>query len=46
MNLTQDYISQKLKDSRKNAADSDGYAEIPVKPEKRGSVGPVDLCPG
>lgn len=32
MNLTQDYISQKLKASQENAADSDGYAEIPVKP--------------
>ena len=35
MNLTQDYISQKLKESRKNADDSDGYAEIPVKPSTR-----------
>jgi len=32
MELTQEYIAQKLKESRKNAADSDGYAEIPVKP--------------
>ncbi len=32
MNLSEDYISQKLKESQKNAADSDGYAEIPVKP--------------
>lgn len=32
MNLTQDYISQKLKASQENATDSDGYAEIPVKP--------------
>ena len=35
MNLTQDYISQKLKESRKNGDDSDGYAEIPVKPSTR-----------
>ncbi len=35
MNLTQDYIAQKLKESRKNADDSDGYAEIPVKPSTR-----------
>jgi 8-oxo-dGTP pyrophosphatase MutT (NUDIX family) len=35
MKLTQDYISQKLKESRKNKADSDGYAEIPVKPNTR-----------
>ena len=35
MNLTQDYIAQKLKESRKNADDSDGYAEIPVKPTTR-----------
>ena len=32
MNLTQEYIAQKLLESRKNADDSDGYAEIPVKP--------------
>ena len=32
MKLTQDYIAQKLKESQENAADSDGYAEIPVKP--------------
>jgi len=35
MNLTQDYIAQKLKESRKNGDDSDGYAEIPVKPSTR-----------
>ena len=35
MNLTQDYIAQKLKESRKNGDDSDGYAEIPVKPTTR-----------
>ena len=35
MELTQEYIAQKLKKSRKNAADSDGYAEIPVKPTTR-----------
>ena len=35
MNLTQDYIAQKLKESRKNPDDSDGYAEIPVKPSTR-----------
>ncbi len=35
MKLTQDYISQKLKESTKNAADSDGYAEIPIKPTTR-----------
>ena len=32
MNLSEDYISQKLRESQKNTADSDGYAEIPVKP--------------
>jgi 8-oxo-dGTP pyrophosphatase MutT (NUDIX family) len=35
MNLTQDFIAQKLKESRKNGDDSDGYAEIPVKPTTR-----------
>ncbi len=35
MKLTQDYIVQKLKESQENAADSDGYAEIPVKPNTR-----------
>jgi 8-oxo-dGTP pyrophosphatase MutT (NUDIX family) len=35
MNLTPDYIAQKLQESRKNADDSDGYAEIPVKPDTR-----------
>jgi 8-oxo-dGTP pyrophosphatase MutT (NUDIX family) len=33
--LSEDYIAQKLKESQKNAADSDGYAEIPVKPSTR-----------
>lgn len=32
MKLTQDYIIQKLEESQENAAYSDGYAEIPVKP--------------
>jgi 8-oxo-dGTP pyrophosphatase MutT (NUDIX family) len=35
MNITQEYIAQKLKESRKNGDDSDGYAEIPVKPSTR-----------
>ncbi len=35
MNLTQEYIAQKLAESRKNADESDGYAEIPVKPDTR-----------
>ena len=35
MELTQEYISQKLKESLKNGDDSDGYAEIPVKPTTR-----------
>ena len=35
MNLSEDYISQKLEESRKDNADSDGYAEIPVKPNTR-----------
>lgn len=35
MKLTQDYIIQKLKESQENAEDSDGYAEIPVKPNTR-----------
>lgn len=33
MNLTPEYITQKLFEAQKNAPDSDGYAEIPVKPE-------------
>jgi 8-oxo-dGTP pyrophosphatase MutT (NUDIX family) len=33
MKLAQNYITQKLKESQENAADSDGYAEIPVKPD-------------
>jgi 8-oxo-dGTP pyrophosphatase MutT (NUDIX family) len=32
MNLTEDYISEKLYAAQQNAPDSDGYAEIPVKP--------------
>jgi 8-oxo-dGTP pyrophosphatase MutT (NUDIX family) len=32
MKITQEYISKKLTESRKNGDDSDGYAEIPVKP--------------
>jgi hypothetical protein len=35
MNLTQEYIAGKLQDARKNADESDGYAEIPVKPDTR-----------
>ncbi len=35
MDLTQEYIAQKLRESRKNADESDGYAEIPVKPDTR-----------
>ena len=35
MKLTEDYIAQKLKESQENATDSDGYAEIPVKPSTR-----------
>jgi 8-oxo-dGTP pyrophosphatase MutT (NUDIX family) len=35
MNLTQEYIARKLRESRKNGDDSDGYAEIPVKPDTR-----------
>jgi 8-oxo-dGTP pyrophosphatase MutT (NUDIX family) len=31
MKITQEYISKKLTESRKNGDDSDGYAEIPVK---------------
>lgn len=33
MNLSEDHISQKLKQSRENTADSDGYAEIPLQPD-------------
>ncbi|MDP1714064.1 MAG: CoA pyrophosphatase [Anaerolineales bacterium] len=33
MNLTEDYITQNLLTAAQNAADSDGYAEIPVKPD-------------
>ncbi len=35
MNPTKDYITQKLFESQQNAPDSDGYAEIPVKPDTR-----------
>ena len=35
MKLTQDFIVKKLTESRKNGDDSDGYAEIPVKPTTR-----------
>ncbi len=33
--LTEAFISQKLAEAEQNAVDSDGYAEIPVKPETR-----------
>ncbi len=33
--LTEEFISQKLAEAEQNAVDSDGYAEIPVKPETR-----------
>ena len=32
-NLTEDYIAQKLFDAGQNAPDSDGYAEMPIKPD-------------
>ena len=32
MNLTQEYITQKLRESQENSTDSDGYAEISLKP--------------
>jgi|JFJP01.1.fsa_nt_gi 8-oxo-dGTP pyrophosphatase MutT (NUDIX family) len=35
MKITPEYITQKLLESRKNGDDSDGYAEIPVKPNTR-----------
>ncbi|MBI5963508.1 MAG: CoA pyrophosphatase [Chloroflexi bacterium] len=35
MNLTEDYIFQKLLAAQHNSPDSDGYAEIPVKPDTR-----------
>ena len=31
--LTQEYIIQKLLEAQKNSPDSDGYAEIPVRPD-------------
>ena len=33
MNLTTEYIKQKLLEAQQNTPDSDGYAEIPVKPD-------------
>ncbi len=33
--ITEEFISQKLAEAEQNAIDSDGYAEIPVKPETR-----------
>ncbi len=33
--LTEEFISQKLAGAEQNSVDSDGYAEIPVKPETR-----------
>jgi 8-oxo-dGTP pyrophosphatase MutT (NUDIX family) len=33
MNLTQEHIIQKLRTAQQNADDSDGYAEIPVRPD-------------
>ncbi len=33
--LTEDFISQKLAEAAQNAESSDGYAEIPVKPDTR-----------
>ena len=33
MNLTQEYITQKLLEKEHNTTDSDGYAEMPVKPD-------------
>lgn len=35
MNITREYIAEKLKAAEENALDSDGYAEIPIKPETR-----------
>ena len=35
MNLTEVYITQKLFEAQQIAPDSDGYAEIPVKPDTR-----------
>jgi 8-oxo-dGTP pyrophosphatase MutT (NUDIX family) len=35
MNPSQEYIIQKLLEAQQNAPDSDGYAEIPVKPSTR-----------
>ncbi len=31
--ITENFISQKLYEAEQNAVDSDGYAEIPIKPE-------------
>lgn len=33
MNLTEEYIAQKLSDRMQNHPDSDGYAEVPVNPD-------------
>ena len=33
MNLTEEYIAQKLSDRMQNHPDSDGYAEVPVSPD-------------
>ena len=33
--LTEEFISKKLAEAEQNAVDSDGYAEIPIKPETR-----------
>lgn len=33
--LTEEFISKKLAEAEQNAVDSDGYAEIPAKPETR-----------
>jgi hypothetical protein len=33
--LTEEFISQKLAEAEQNALDSDGYAEMPIKPGTR-----------
>ncbi len=35
MNPSEEFITQKLLAAQRNAPDSDGYAEIPIKPETR-----------
>ena len=35
MNLTEEYITEKLQSAMKTATDSDGYAEIAINPETR-----------